>query len=82
MFNNKTTQPIPTSTLPPSILLPLIPNVTCVSRKDKRHESVDVLMNKVGRNLKIVPKIVEFSEHFWTKAPKIFENTWTKMPTF
>ena len=59
-----------------------IPNVTCVNRKDKRYEKMDVLMNKVDKSLKIVPKIVEFSKHFWTKVPKIFENTWTKMPNF
>ena len=39
-------------------------------------------MNKVDGSLKIVPKIVEASEHFWTKMPKIFENIWTKMPNF
>ena len=32
--------------------------------KDKRYESVDVLMNKVDRSLKIVPKSVEFSAVF------------------
>ena len=41
-----------------------------------------LVLNKVDGSLKIVPKIVEASEHFWTKMPKIFENIWTKMPNF
>ena len=43
---------------------------------------MDVLTNMIDKNLKIVRKFLEFSEHFWTKVPKIFENTWTKMPNF
>ena len=43
---------------------------------------MDVLTNMIDNILKIVPKFLEFSEHFWTKVPKIFENTWTKMPNF
>ena len=43
---------------------------------------MDVLMNYVDKSLKTVPKFVEFSDYFWTKLPKIFENKRTKMPNF
>ena len=39
------------------------------NKKDKSYKRVDVLMNKVDKGLKIVPKFVEFSQHFWSKVP-------------